>query len=63
MSKPAVPKVEAPSPRQSVVMPPRDVTLAAFTSQELDTLRRVCRDSDNENGIRALNAALSRGGK
>ncbi len=56
-------KTEAAPPKQPVVVPPRDVTLAAFTSQELDTLRRVCRDSDNENGIRALNAALARGGK
>ncbi len=61
MSKPQ--KTEAAPPKQPVVAPPRGVTLAAFTERELDTLRRVCRDSENENGIRALNAALARGGK
>ncbi len=61
MSKPQKP--EAAPPKQPVVAPPRGVTLAALTERELDTLRRVCRDSDNENGIRALNAALVRGGK
>lgn len=48
---------------QPVVQAPVNVTLAAFTPRELDTLRTVCRDSDNELGIRALNAALARGGK
>jgi hypothetical protein len=50
-------------PIQPVVAPPRDVTLAAFTALELETLRKVCRDSDNENAPRALAAALARAGK
>lgn len=58
MSKP-----QKPASIQPVVQPPRDVVLAAFTPKELDVLRTVCRDSDNELGIRALNAGLARGGK
>lgn len=50
-------------PVQPVVQPSTDLTPAAFTKRELDTLRTVCRDADNELGIRALNAALARGGK
>ncbi len=56
-------KPEPAAPKTQVSLPPKDVVLAAFTPRELDTLRTVCRDSDNELGIRALNAALARGGK
>jgi hypothetical protein len=55
--------VPAPTPTQPVVQPPKDVVLAAFTPRELETLRSVCRDSENEMGLRALNAGLARGGK
>jgi hypothetical protein len=50
------------SPVQPVVQPPRDTVLAAFTPRELDTIRSICRDSDNENGARFLQAALARAG-
>lgn len=33
---------------------------AYFTERELFQLRNACRDSDNENAIRFLNAALAR---
>ena len=56
-------KPEPAAAKQPVVLPPKDVTLAAFTPKELDTLRSVCRDSDNELALRALNAGLSRAGK
>ena len=56
-------KPEPAAAKQPVVLPPKDVVLAAFTPRELDTLRAVCRDSDNELGLRALNAALARGGR
>lgn len=36
--------------------------LAAFTPREIDTLRSICRDSDNELGTRFLKAALDRAG-
>jgi hypothetical protein len=54
---------QLPETKQPVVQPPRDVVLAAFTPRELETLRTVCRDSENELGLRALNAGLARGGK
>lgn len=56
-------KPEPAAPKQPVVLPPKDVVLAAFTPRELDTLRTVCRDADNELGLRALNAGLARAGK
>ncbi len=65
-NKPLPAPVKKPNPAppvQPVVLPPRDVTLAAFTPRELDILRSVCRDSDNELGLRSLNAGLARGGK
>jgi hypothetical protein len=40
--------------------PPDGVTVAHFTAGELDTLKRVCRDSENENAARFLAAALAR---
>lgn len=52
-----------PEPKQPVVQPPRDTVLAAFTPRELETMRTVCRDSDNENAGRVLQAALARAGK
>ena len=57
----AVPADSAPV--EPVVQPPKDVTLAAFTKRELDTVRKTCRDSDDETALRALNAALARGCK
>jgi len=35
---------------------------AAFTERELFQLRNACRDSDNENALRFLEAALARAG-
>lgn len=58
MSQPK--KIEAAPPKQPVVQPPRDTILAAFTPRELDTLRSICRDSENELGTRFLKAALDR---
>jgi len=52
-----------PKPVQPVVVPPKDVVLAAFTPRELETLRAVLRDADNEMGLKAFNAGLARGGK
>lgn len=63
MTNPSKKPEPASPPKQPVVQPPRDVVLAAFTAVELNTLRKVCRDADDENGARALNAALARGGK
>jgi hypothetical protein len=51
---------QQPAPVQPVVQPPKDTVLAAFTLRELDTIRSVCRDSDNENAIRFLQTALDR---
>ncbi len=62
MSKPQQKPNPAP-PVQPVVQPSTDLTLAAFTRRELDILRSVCRDADNELGLRSLNAGLARGGK
>jgi hypothetical protein len=56
-------KQPQPKPVQPVVQPPKDVTLAAFTKRELDTLRKTCRDSDDETAARALAAGLARAGK
>lgn len=56
-------KPEAAAPKQPVVQPLKDVVLAAFTLRELDAMRTICRDSDNENASRVLNAALARAGK
>lgn len=54
----------ASPPKQPVVLPPRDVILAAFTPRELDTLRSVCRDAENAQfALQTLNAGLARGGK
>lgn len=50
-------------PVQPVVQPPRDTILAAFTPRELDAIRTVCRDSDSEQAVRMLSAALARAGK
>ncbi len=61
--KQAPQKPEPAAPKQPVVLPPVDVVRAAFTPRELDTLKRVCRDADNELGLKALAAGLARGGK
>lgn len=53
----------APPAKQPVVLPPKDTILAAFTPRELDAIRTVCRDSDSEQAVRILNAALARAGK
>lgn len=45
---------------QPVVLPSVDHIPALFTRRELDTLRGICRDSDNENASRFLRAALDR---
>lgn len=47
-------------PVQPVVLPSVEHVPALFTRRELDTLRSICRDSDNENGARFLRAALDR---
>jgi hypothetical protein len=39
---------------------PTGLTAAYFTDRELDTLRTVCRDADNELAKRHLETALSR---
>lgn len=57
---PAQSQSKQAAPVQPVVQPPRDVVLAAFTPRELDTLRSICRDAENELGTRFLKAALDR---
>jgi hypothetical protein len=57
VSQPA--KVQA-KPLQPVVQPSLVTIPAAFTERELFQLRNACRDSDNENAIRFLEAALAR---
>lgn len=58
-------KTEAapPKPVQTKSAFELSLTEAAFTPKELDTLRTVCRDSENELGRRALEAGLARAGK
>lgn len=41
---------------------PPGLTAAHFTERELYQLRNACRDSDNENASRFLEAALARAG-
>ena len=60
MSKQA--QLKQPAPIQPVVLPTVEHMTAQFTRRELDTIRSVCRDSDNENAIRFLQAALARAG-
>jgi hypothetical protein len=42
--------------------PDHTLAFAAFTERELFQLRNACRDSDNENASRFLEAALARAG-
>lgn len=56
-------ELKTEAPKQPVVQPPKDVVMAAFTPRELDAMRTICRDSDNETATRTLNAALARAGK
>ncbi len=49
-----------PPAKPQVTLPPVELIHAAFTERELFQLRNACRDSDNENAIRFLNAALAR---
>lgn len=44
---------------------PAGLTAAHFTARELETIRAICRDADNELGVRMLRDALARaeGGK
>ncbi len=51
----------APTQPNGPGITPPLTTPCAFTAHELDTLRKVCRDSDNENASRILAAGLARG--
>lgn len=55
-------KPEPAAPKQAPVLSAFEASLshAAFTPRELDTLKRVCRDADNELGLKALAAGLAR---
>lgn len=63
--EPAAPKKPDAVPERvlRIADPDHSLSLAAFTPRELDTLKRVCRDADNELGLKALAAGLARGGK
>lgn len=52
--------VKPDAPKQPVVQPPVELVTARFTERELFQIRNACRDSDNENALRFLNAALAR---
>ena len=62
--EPAAPKQAAvPERVLRIADPDHSLSLAAFTLRELDTLKRVCRDADNELGLKALAAGLARAEK
>jgi hypothetical protein len=59
-SKVLSPSAAAPERVFRVVDPDHALVPGFFTERELFQLRNACRDSDNENAIRFLNAALAR---
>lgn len=61
MTQPAKNSIQAPLPiASSKVSLTAGLVPAYFTERELFQLKNACRDSDNENAIRFLNAALAR---
>lgn len=48
-------------PKQPVVLPSLQFTIAHFTRHEVELLRKVCRDSDYEDAGKVLAGAIRRG--